>query len=152
MHNPSDRLAGKTTLITAAGQGIGRATAELFAAEGAQVIASDINDVSLAELAEVAGITTLKLDVTDAAAVKAAVADLKRILQFDPDNQAAAYNLARIYSRRNDSESSLLYSEEALINGFNKWRDLELERDFSSLRETVAFANLVTKFRSPQIY
>ncbi|WP_170775682.1 SDR family oxidoreductase [Ruegeria lacuscaerulensis] len=76
MHNPSDRLAGKTTLITAAGQGIGRATAELFAAEGAQVIASDINDVSLAELAEVAGITTLKLDVTDAAAVKAAVADL----------------------------------------------------------------------------
>ena len=72
----SSRLIGKTALITAAGQGIGRATAELFAVEGAHVIASDINQSALAELDEVAGIQTMKLDVTDAAAVQVAVADM----------------------------------------------------------------------------
>ncbi|WP_370395277.1 SDR family oxidoreductase [Cognatishimia sp.] len=70
------RLTGKTTLITAAGQGIGRATAELFAAEGAEVIASDINDDALAELAAIDGVTALKLDVTDGDAVKKAANDL----------------------------------------------------------------------------
>ncbi|HEX8375080.1 MAG TPA: SDR family NAD(P)-dependent oxidoreductase, partial [Geminicoccaceae bacterium] len=38
----ADRLAGKTVVITAAAQGIGRASAELFAAEGAEVIATDV--------------------------------------------------------------------------------------------------------------
>ena len=74
--NPSNRLAGKTALITAAGQGIGRATAELFAAEGAHVIASDINQTSLAELGGIDGIEPLALDVTDNQAVTAAVTDL----------------------------------------------------------------------------
>lgn len=69
------RLANKTILITAAGQGIGRATAELFAAQGAQVIASDVNETALNELGEIAGITSMKLDVTDAQSV-AGVADL----------------------------------------------------------------------------
>ncbi|MBO9396480.1 SDR family oxidoreductase [Shimia sp. R9_2] len=76
MTEATGRLAGKTALITAAGQGIGRATTELFVAEGAQVIASDINDVSLAELAQIDGVTALKLDVTDGAAVAKAAADL----------------------------------------------------------------------------
>lgn len=67
------RLAGKKALVTAAGQGIGRATVEMFAREGAEVIASDINDAALAELDAISGITALRLDVTDAAAVKAAV-------------------------------------------------------------------------------
>jgi 2-keto-3-deoxy-L-fuconate dehydrogenase len=44
------RLEGKTALITAAAQGIGRATAELFLAEGARVIATDINLAGLQEL------------------------------------------------------------------------------------------------------
>ncbi|WP_370232181.1 SDR family oxidoreductase [Cognatishimia sp.] len=70
------RLAGKKALITAAAQGIGRASAELFAAEGAQVIACDINPDALAELAGIDGITTLVLDVTDADAVTAAVAQV----------------------------------------------------------------------------
>ncbi len=70
------RLAGKTALITAAGQGIGRATAELFAAEGANVIASDINDTALAELNDLKGVTALKLDVTDANAVQSVAAGL----------------------------------------------------------------------------
>ncbi|NOD36597.1 MULTISPECIES: SDR family oxidoreductase [unclassified Ruegeria] len=76
---PSNRLAGKTALITAAGQGIGRATAELFAAEGARVIASDINDASLTELGGIAGIEQLNLDVTDNEAVTAAAADLPNL-------------------------------------------------------------------------
>lgn len=77
--NVLGRLAGKTALITAAGQGIGRATAELFAQEGAQVIASDINDASLAELSGIDGITPLKLDVTDQQAVADAVAALPNL-------------------------------------------------------------------------
>ena len=57
----SGRLAGKTALVTAAAQGIGRATAETFAREGAQVIAADINEVALSDLQNV---QALKLDVT----------------------------------------------------------------------------------------
>lgn len=70
------KLTGKTVLITAAGQGIGRATAELFAAQGAQVIASDINEAALTELDSINGITARKLDVLDGHAVTAAIADI----------------------------------------------------------------------------
>ena len=64
------RIAGKTAVVTAAAQGIGRATAEAFAAEGATVWATDINAERLAGLEGVAGITTALLDVTDTAAVE----------------------------------------------------------------------------------
>ncbi len=67
----TDRLAGKTAFITAAAQGIGRATALAYAAEGARVIATDLNAAKLAELG--AGIETRVLDVTDGAAIRAAV-------------------------------------------------------------------------------
>ena len=67
----TQRLAGKTALVTAAGQGIGRATAEAFAREGASVIATDINADLLADLGRVAGVTTKRLDVTDVNAVNA---------------------------------------------------------------------------------
>ena len=63
----SGRLAGRTALITAAGQGIGRATAELFVAEGAAVIATDVAAEKLGGLACVC----LPLDVCDAQAVLA---------------------------------------------------------------------------------
>ncbi|MGM3408895.1 SDR family oxidoreductase [Ralstonia holmesii] len=63
------RLQGKRILVTAAGQGIGRASAMMFAREGAQVLATDINAEALATLAETAGVRTLRLDVTDANAV-----------------------------------------------------------------------------------
>jgi len=65
----SDRLSGKTALVTAAAQGIGRATALAFAAEGATVWATDINAETLAGLDGVAAITTRQLDVRDAEAV-----------------------------------------------------------------------------------
>jgi 2-dehydro-3-deoxy-L-fuconate 4-dehydrogenase len=60
------RLQGKCCVVTAAAQGIGRATAELFAAEGAQVIATDINGEKLRELESC---TTELLDVTDGNAI-----------------------------------------------------------------------------------
>lgn len=68
----SKTLAGKTALITAAGQGIGRATAELFAREGADVLATDIHAGSLDGIE---GCRTRPLDVTDADAVAALVAE-----------------------------------------------------------------------------
>jgi 2-keto-3-deoxy-L-fuconate dehydrogenase len=67
----SGRLKGKTALITAAAQGIGRATAECFAAEGARVIATDINMEVLGTL-KGPNLTTRRLDVLDLAAVTAA--------------------------------------------------------------------------------
>ena len=65
------RLQGKTALITAAGQGIGHATALAMAREGAQVIATDVNDALLARIAGTANVTTRRLDVLDDAAVSA---------------------------------------------------------------------------------
>ncbi|NRB12774.1 MAG: SDR family oxidoreductase [Rhizobiales bacterium] len=62
-------LDGKTCLLTAAGQGIGRATAEMFLAEGATVIATDINLDLLQGLAQNTHCQIEKLDVTDAQAV-----------------------------------------------------------------------------------
>jgi 2-keto-3-deoxy-L-fuconate dehydrogenase len=67
----AQRLAGKTAFLTAAGQGIGRATVEAFVREGANVIASDIDAGLLAALAQEVGCATRVLDVTDAAAIAA---------------------------------------------------------------------------------
>lgn len=69
------RLQGKKALVTAAGQGIGRAAALAMRAEGAEVIACDINEATLAELAA-EGITTRILNVRDSAAVNAAAAEI----------------------------------------------------------------------------
>lgn len=69
------RLHGKRALITAAGQGIGRASALAYAREGAQVFATDVNEEALARLAEedVPGIETFTLDVMNRDAVEEAV-------------------------------------------------------------------------------
>ena len=67
------RLAGKTTLITAAAQGIGRASVEAYAREGARVFAADINPEALASLSALENVKTLNLDVTDFPAVEAAL-------------------------------------------------------------------------------
>jgi 2-keto-3-deoxy-L-fuconate dehydrogenase len=71
------RLQGKTVLITAAAQGIGRASALACAAEGATVIATDINEALLATLAtENSNIEVAVLDVRSQAAVDALAARL----------------------------------------------------------------------------
>ena len=66
------RLQGKTTFLTAAGQGIGRATALAFAREGATVIATDVNGAALESLRAECGCTVETLDVLDRAAIEAA--------------------------------------------------------------------------------
>ncbi len=68
------RLAGKTAFVTAAAQGIGRATALAFAAEGATVVATDLNGPKVAEIAGTQ-IRTFALDATDRDAVNAAAKD-----------------------------------------------------------------------------
>ena len=67
------RLTGKTALVTGAGQGIGRASALAMAHQGAKVLATDVNQQTLADLTA-AGIETRLLDVRDPASIAAAVA------------------------------------------------------------------------------
>lgn len=66
-------LDGKRVLITAAGQGIGLATARYFAQQGAEVIASDIN---ISSLQGIPGVTAYLLDVTDRQAINAAAQEI----------------------------------------------------------------------------
>ncbi len=70
----SGRLAGKKAIITAAAQGIGRASAEAFAREGADVIATDINMELLADLADKPGVLVEELNALDPSAIEAAAA------------------------------------------------------------------------------
>src|SRR5258707_2981260 len=65
------RLKGKVCVVTAAGQGIGAATARAFAREGATVWATDVDAAKLGALNGVAGLQARKLDVLDKAAIMA---------------------------------------------------------------------------------
>ncbi|APV51509.1 NAD(P)-dependent oxidoreductase [Betaproteobacteria bacterium GR16-43] len=69
----ADRLKGKTALVTAAAQGMGRAAVLAFAREGAKVIATDVSAAHLDKLKGTPGITTHVLDALDDAAVNAFV-------------------------------------------------------------------------------
>ena len=104
----SGRLAGKTALITAAGQGIGKASAQAMAAEGAQVYATDVNPSLLDGFAGTANITARVLDVLDDTAVRRTIDDLPSldvlfncagfvhngtILDCDPKDWAFSFNL-----------------------------------------------------------
>jgi 2-keto-3-deoxy-L-fuconate dehydrogenase len=78
---PMDRLLGKRVLVTAAGQGIGRAIAVACAAQGADVLATDVNSALLATLAEKrhGEISTAQLDVLDKGAIASLVGGLDRL-------------------------------------------------------------------------
>ena len=70
-------LKGKTALLTASGQGIGKATARAFSEAGAYVIATDINNESLSSLTDIVNETHI-LDVTDKNAIKNLVTSIKQ--------------------------------------------------------------------------
>ncbi|MFT5968668.1 MAG: 2-keto-3-deoxy-L-fuconate dehydrogenase [Yoonia sp.] len=74
------RLTGKRALVTAAGQGIGRASALAMAAEGAMVFATDVNEAALEGMD---GVETFVMDVRDGASVKAGVAKAKPDVLFN---------------------------------------------------------------------
>jgi 2-keto-3-deoxy-L-fuconate dehydrogenase len=73
------RLMGKVALVTAAGQGIGRASVLAMAAQGAQVVATDVNTASLHGYAGIANVKTAPLDVLDKAAILKLVDALPQI-------------------------------------------------------------------------
>lgn len=75
----TERLQGKSVLVTAAARGIGKAIAERFASEGATVMATDLDGEELAVLRPHEGITTRILDVTDEAAVNELAVTLGRV-------------------------------------------------------------------------
>ncbi|RYX91730.1 MAG: SDR family oxidoreductase [Comamonadaceae bacterium] len=102
------RLKGKTALVTAAGQGIGHASALALAADGAHVIATDVNGQLLESFKGVANIETRVLDVLDKAAIERTVKSLPpldvlfncagfvhngTILQATDDEWSFAFNL-----------------------------------------------------------
>ncbi|MDE2359083.1 MAG: SDR family NAD(P)-dependent oxidoreductase, partial [Betaproteobacteria bacterium] len=104
----SGRLAGKSALITAAGQGIGRATAIAMAGEGAEVLATDIDGDALDTLRGIANISTRRLDVLDDAEVATTIESLPplqilfncagyvhhgAILECEPKDWAFSFNL-----------------------------------------------------------
>ncbi|XP_055484208.1 dehydrogenase/reductase SDR family member 6 isoform X5 [Psammomys obesus] len=73
------RLDGKVIVLTAAAQGIGRASALAFAKEGAKVIATDINEFKLQELENYPGIQTRVLDVTKKKQIDQFASEVERI-------------------------------------------------------------------------
>jgi 2-keto-3-deoxy-L-fuconate dehydrogenase len=75
----SSRLSDRTVVVTAAAAGIGRASVLRMVAEGARVIATDVDERGLAELAGVAGIQTRHLDVTDTGAIQKLAAEFASV-------------------------------------------------------------------------
>lgn len=100
------RLADKHILVTAAAQGIGRATVEACAREGALVIATDVNDQLLVELEAIENVTARRLDVLDPQAITKVASEvggidgLVNVAGFvhhgtilDADDEAMAFSL-----------------------------------------------------------
>ena len=75
----TDRLLGKSVLVSAAARGIGKAIALGFATEGASVMATDLDSEALSVLNDVDGITTRVLDVTNATAVNQLAVAMGRV-------------------------------------------------------------------------
>lgn len=127
-------LDGKLSLITAAAQGIGRATVEAFAKAGSRVVATDVNADKLAELDGIPGVTTRVLNVLDAEAVRAAASEIGRVdvlfncagvvhngtvLEMSEDDLEFAFNLnvwAQVRAIRAFLPAMLEHGEGCIIN------------------------------------
>ena len=127
-------LDGKLSLITAAAQGIGRATVEAFSRAGSRVIATDVNEARLAELNGLPGVTTRVLNVLDNDAIKAAAAEIGRVdvlfncagavhsgtvLEMSEDELEFAFNLnvwAQVRTVRAFLPAMLEHGEGCIIN------------------------------------
>ncbi len=91
------RLAGKRALITGAARGIGRAFAEAYLREGAQVVIGDINLAGAQATAAELGCAAVHLDVTDQASIDAAMAEMRACGGIDIlVNNAAIFTAAPI--------------------------------------------------------
>jgi NAD(P)-dependent dehydrogenase (short-subunit alcohol dehydrogenase family) len=71
----SGRLAGRRIIVTGAGSGIGKSTAELFASEGAKILCLDLNLAAVSAVAEAIGGYALQADITDEVALEKAIGD-----------------------------------------------------------------------------
>ena len=122
------QLAGKTAVITGAARGIGRAFAEAYIKEGAQVAIADLNGASAAATAELLGegATAVQMDVTDQASIDTAIGEIMaRFGQIDIlINNAALFTAAPIieidrtdYQRVFDTNvSGTLFTIQAVAN------------------------------------
>jgi NAD(P)-dependent dehydrogenase (short-subunit alcohol dehydrogenase family) len=106
------RLAGRVAVITGAGSGIGRATARRFAAEGAQVVAVDLDETSGKALADEVGATFLSCDV----ASEPAVADLFT---------AVAERFGRVDIAFNNAGISPPDDDSILTTGLEAWERVQ---------------------------
>jgi len=119
------RFAGKRVLVTGAASGIGRATAQLFAAEGAQVILADINAAGLAETAAMIGDAAMAVpyDAEDHASCRALIAtaaeggldvlcNVAGMLKWGPTESYAVEDFERIL--RINTTSVFVLSQAAL--------------------------------------
>lgn len=119
------RFAGKRVLVTGAASGIGRATAQLFAAEGAQVILADINAAGLAETAAMIGDAAMAVpyDAEDHASCRALIAtaaeggldvlcNVAGMLKWGPTEAYAVEDFERIL--RINTTSVFVLSQAAL--------------------------------------
>lgn len=131
------RFAGKRALVTGAASGIGRATAQLLAGEGAHVVAADINEQGLSDTAAsgVGAIETMVYDATDLASCKALVAEaadngldilcnIAGLLDWGPTldfdearfERLVAVNLTSVYALCRAALPHLIASGGAIVN------------------------------------
>ncbi|WP_043529941.1 SDR family oxidoreductase [Litchfieldella xinjiangensis] len=134
------RLERKTALITAAGQGIGRATALRFASEGARVFATDIDAGKLDELKGTPGIETHRLDVLDPGAITSLAQELPPLdILFNCAGHVASGDLLACDER--DWEFSLALNVTAMYRMIRAFLPGMLERGSGSIINMASVAS-----------